>query len=772
MRLVPGARLGHYEILELIGTGGMGEVYQARDIRLGRIVAIKILSDEYADPAARRRFQREAQLVSSLNHPHILTVHDAGEWDGHQYLAAEFVDGGTLADWGKAGKRTWSEVIELLSGVADGLATAHDAGILHRDIKPANILVGKNGYAKLSDFGLAKLEDTVFPLDATRTLSEHRTLPGVVVGTVAYMSPEQASGQHIDARSDIFSFGIVLYEALAQRRPFAGANNLEVMQRIIYSEFAPLGSEIPSDLRQVVEKALAKDPAKRHQTMRELTAGLRRLTRQTTGPAASGWRRWATAGALTIFVALLASWLWPRNPSVSKIDSVAVLPLENLSGDPSQDYIAEGATDELISDLGQIRAFEKVISRTSIMRYKGSTKSLSEIGRELRVTAIVEGSVQRAAGRTRVRARLMLASSEKQLWSQDYDREGGDVLGIEAEVAAAIAHEIRAQVTPHLSRSGKVVAPDAQDAYLLALSYDQEGTAEGFRQAVASFEKAIQIQPDYAAAYAALSGAWTSRAVFGNLSWSAVEPAARQNVLKALNLDPDLAQAHMRLGLLLMTFDLNWAEAEKEMRRAVQLDPNDLASQGALAYLFSALGRFPEALEHASREATLDPFSPAAQSDYGRTLYRARNYDEAITHLKRSIELASQSPVSVSRLADVYDITGRREQAIALRKQALALFGPENSYAPAALARTYALAGRRAEAMPYLNQAIHARTPHATSIALAYFALGDLDRGFEWLQKAFDDRAVVIFTKFEPAFDSVSSDGRFQQLVAQLHLLN
>ena len=280
MALSVGTRLGPYEIVALIGVGGMGEVYRARDTKLNRPVAIKFLSDEIADASARRRFQREAQMASSLNHPHILTVYDIGELDGRQYLVTEFVDGGTLKDWAKAEKRTWRQIVELLVGVADGLAAAHAAGITHRDIKPVNVLVAKNGYAKLADFGLAKLAERATPEEVTRTLTDIATRPGVIVGTIAYMSPEQGSGRAVDARSDIFSFGVLLFELLAGRRPFAGATDLEVLQAIIHGAPQPLTADVPAALRVVVEKALEKDPADRYHAMREMVVDLRRLARQ------------------------------------------------------------------------------------------------------------------------------------------------------------------------------------------------------------------------------------------------------------------------------------------------------------------------------------------------------------------------------------------------------------------------------------------------------------------------------------------------------------
>src|ERR1035437_2829134 len=312
----PPSSIGHYRIVSKLGEGGMGTVYRALGTKLNRPVAIKFLSGDLADAAARRRFQREAQMASSLNHPHILTVHDAGEFEGRQYLVTEFVDGGTLKDWAKAERRTWRQTVELLTDVADGLAAAHAAGMTHRDIKPANILVAKNGYAKVADFGLAKLTETT-PEDVTRTLAAEPTRPGMIVGTIAYMSPEQASGRPVDARSDIFSFGVVLYELLAGRRPFAGATDLEVLQTVIHGAALPLGEDVPPALRAVVEKALENAPADRYQSRRELVIDLRRLMRQSAKPH-------------------------PARAAAEGVASIAVLAFTDMSAAKDQDRMCDG----------------------------------------------------------------------------------------------------------------------------------------------------------------------------------------------------------------------------------------------------------------------------------------------------------------------------------------------------------------------------------------------------------------------------------------------
>lgn len=759
-----GIQVGPYRVESKLGEGGMGEVFRAFDTKLNRPVAIKFLPPELADAPARRRFQREARMASSLNHPHILTVYDAGEIDGKQYLVTEYVDGGTLRDWLAQEKRTWQQVVELLTGAADGLAAAHAANILHRDIKPANILITKGGYAKLADFGLAKLE-------AFSGQEETATLTEGIAGTAAYMSPEQASGGKLDARSDVFSFGIVLYEALAGRRPFSGKTTLDLLQNIVHGTPPPLGEDIPSPLKVIVERALAKGPFERYQSMHEMVGELRRLVRQPVQHAPRAHRPWIwIAAAALLLAAVAAAWsLWPRPAPTQQVRSIAVLPLKNLSGDPSQAYIAEGATEELIANLGQIHAFEKVISRTTMARYAGSPKSMSEIARELGVDAIVEGSIQRGSGRTRVLVQL-ISATDAQLWSQAYDHEGADLLSIEADVARAIAQEIRARITPqereHLARAGNI-DPAAQEAYLLGTYHVLLVTEPDLRQAIEYFEKAIRLQPDYAPAYAGLSQAWQEIGIFGLEGFHNTDKPARQAVRKALDLDPNLAAAHCQLGDLFMTFDWNWSGAEREMRRAVELDPNNLRARETLGDLLTALGRFPEALEQKRRAVAVDPLSAMAQSSYGRTLYRARRYEEAIPRLQRAIELEPQVTLHAARLADVYEQMGRIEDALPIRQKNAQT---SNSYSLASLSQVYARLGRRQDAQAALAKAIRAGPPNMLAVALAYFALGDKDRCFEWLNKGVDDRQFVIFWKIDPQLDSVRSDPRFQALIARLKM--
>jgi serine/threonine protein kinase/tetratricopeptide (TPR) repeat protein len=773
--LVPGTQIGVYRIESTLGQGGMGIVYRALDTKLNRPVAIKFLSDELATAAARRRFQREAQMASALNHPHIVTVYDAAEFEGRQYLVTEFVDGGTLKDWIRTEKRTWRQVVELLTGVADGLATAHAGGILHRDIKPQNILVAKNGYAKLADFGLAKLEQTSPPKEATETLTEANTRPGAIVGTVVYMSPEQASGRTFEARSDIFSFGVVLYEAVAGRRPFEGASELDVLQAIVRNPAPALHPEVPVPLRGVIEKALEKDPAERYQTMRDLVVDLRRVWRLTAetpvspplAPRDASSRLWiAAAAVILLLVGGLAVWKWQSSPNAStQIRSIAVLPLENFSGDPSQEYLSDGTTEALIADLAQIRSL-KVISRTSVMQFKLTTKTIPEIGRELGVDAIIEGSVHRVGDRVRITAQLIHASNDTHLWAQNYERSMADMLALETEVARAIAQEIRVQITAE--EGGRMVAgavdPTAQEEYLLGTYSRWKLKTADLKQAIQHFERAIQIQPDFASAYAGLSGAWAEIA-----SRDSVAPG-RAAARKALELDPNLSEAHSALARMSMSYDWDWVSAEQGFKRALELNPNSLEYCQCYADLLAGVGRFPEAIAILERGITLNPISSAIQAAMGRVLVWQKNYDAAIPYLQKALEIDPENAIADLFLGEAYEVKGDFPKALAATEQYLRLRGvdPDNS---ALVGRIYAKQGRRADALRVLsNLTKPGVTPSARDLATLYFALGDKDRGFESLTKAFDEKQDVLRVQVSGLFDDVREDSRIKGLIARLQI--
>jgi serine/threonine-protein kinase len=769
-----GRDIGAYRVLAMLGAGGMGVVYRALDAKFNRTVAIKFLSETLLDTEGRRRFLREARTASSLNHPHILTVHDIGEIDGRQYLVTEFVDGGTLRAWRNAAERSWQEVADLLIGVVDALAIAHEAGIVHRDLKPENILVSTSGYAKLADFGLAKVRPlgdesaaTAAPSTATRS--------GAILGTIGYMSPEQLVGGAVDARSDIFAFGVVLHEILSGRRPFAAANSLEELQRTIHGTPDPLADTVPRPLRNIVERAIQKLPQDRYPTMRELLADLRRVARADSlgdvalSPARRIGRR-ALLGAAAMLAAAAAlgfavfggsGWVGSGPPPIR---SIAVLPFQNLSGDPNQEYFSDGMTESLIARLAQIHSLA-VTSRTSAMQFKGTNQSIPEIGGILGVDAIVGGSVQRLGTRVRIIAQLIRASTDTHIWAKEFNGSTSDLLELQSNVATAIADEIQAQVTPaerqRLAKSSRKIAPMAQDAYMLGRYQYWRTDVAGYQQAIASYERAIDLQPDYAEAYAALSLALRDLETSGG---SAARDRIRSAAFKALELDPNLADAHSAVGAV-STDDWQWERAEQAFRQATALNPDNQDMCYCYATLLSILGRHAEAVQLLQHAAKVNPLVSASFANLGMRLYEARRYAEAEVALQRALDMESENLFARVFLGIVYQATGRADAAVPLYER------PPLRDTPV-MATALAEAGRAREAMDVLRKREPVADPSEyLAFARTYAALGDKDRAFQWLTKAFDAHAAYIqLANVSPIYDVFKGDPRFEALLARLHL--
>jgi serine/threonine protein kinase/Tfp pilus assembly protein PilF len=727
-------------------------------------VAIKFLLND--DTQARRRFQKEARMASSLNHPHILTVHDAGDIDGRLFIVAEFVDGGTLKEW----RGTWRQAIELLTGVADGIATAHAAGILHRDIKPANILITKGGYAKLADFGIARST----PAGTNETV----TATALVMGTVPYMSPEQASGRHVDARSDIFSFGVVLYEVLAGRRPFSGNTNLEVFHAIVHNAPPPLGGDVPPELIAMVAKALEKDPEHRYQSMKEMVADFRRLTHQSqvTIAAPKPRFRWKWAAAVLVLVLILVlvggitAWrFWPRAES-HHIRSIAVLPLRNISRDPDQQYFADGMTEALTTGLAQLSELT-VIAKTSTMRYQGTQKSTPEIARELNVDALVEGSVQRSGDHVLITAELIDGPADRHLWAKSYERDVRDALALQNEVAQAIASEIHLKLTPAeqsrlvLQRS---INPEAQEAYLRGLYWNDKGdTGKSF----AYLEDATKKDPNYAPAYAALSTTFPSMIYARGLPMKEAYPRWRAAVSRAVELDDGLAEAHVALGFLLHHHDWNWTEAEREFKRAIQLNPNLAEAHLWYSTDLQSLGRVDEAIVESARAMQLSPYSIVANSDYGQYLISAGQFPKALEQARKMLDLAPPTGHDLMGLA--YEQMGDLSRAIA--EYQIEVRDRNRFFVSLTdLAHAYAVAGDKPQALKLLaelQELSKRRIVDSFEFAIVYAGLGDKDRAFEFLDKGYDERPSNLESlKFEPRMNPLRSDPRYQELLLRMGL--
>ncbi|HEX4945485.1 MAG TPA: tetratricopeptide repeat protein, partial [Blastocatellia bacterium] len=605
-------------------------------------------------------------------------------------------------------------------------------------------------------------------------------------------SPEQARGLEVDARTDIFSLGVVLYELLTGHAPFAGATPGDMIAALLQNEPAPLSSyrpEIPRAWEQIVTRALRKEPAERYQTSQELLADLQRLKQQpevgaearpvpsaVTTPKLRHNRKVGVRVGLVLAAVILLVFLglgvWSRwrgqfMELPPEIKSLAVLPLENLSGDATQEYFADGMTEAIIGNLAKIRAL-RVVSRPSVMRFKGSRKPLAEIAQELKVDAVIVGSVQRASGRVKITAQLIQAATDAHLWANEYERDLSDALKLQSEVARAVATEIRIQVTAEERArltAARSINPQAHEAYLLGRVHLNKNNEQDWQQAIVWFERATNIASDYAAAYAGLSDVWLQRGVFGVKPFQEIEPHARAAALRALKLDEQLPEAHIALANLKFYNDWDWAGAEAEFKRALELDPGGLDVHRSYGHLLMALGRHDEAVREGQIAAQLDPLSSETQTALGRFLYRARRYEEALPHMQLAVEREPRSIGANVRLGDVYLQLRRYEEALAVFERGRGLTGDKSNF-QAHIAHVYARMGRKSEA----RQMISGLKVAPIGLAAVYTALGDKDKAFRILEQAIAERnSFLTSLKEDPPFESLHSDPRWKELLRRMN---
>jgi serine/threonine-protein kinase len=781
--------LGPYRIVGVIGAGGMGTVYQAMDTRLNRMVAIKVSEARF-----NARFEREARAVAALNHPHICTLYDVGP----NYLVMEYVDGRPLH-----GPMPVSEALRLAIQMADALEAAHRKGIVHRDLKPGNVLVTKSG-VKVLDFGLAKMEEPPpGEEESTRTVNP-RTEEGTIVGTTAYMSPEQAEGKPVDARSDIFSFGAVLYEMLTGRRAFRGDTKLSVLSAILKEEPEPASSlrkEIPQELERIITRCLRKNPERRFQHMDELKVALEEVKEESdkgtaVTPASvppkelwrplirtAGSRRYVigvAVAALALVLALAAGlnvggWrerLMGR-AGAPHIESLAVLPLANLSRDPEQDYFADGLTEALITDLGKIRAL-KVISRTSVMRYKKTDKALPQIARELGVDGIVEGSVQRVGDRVRITAQLIHAPSDRHLWAESYERDLRDVLALEGDVAQAIAAQIRIEVSPEERTrlaSARPVNPESYQLYLMGSYHAGKATLEGFSKGIEYFHQAVEKDPGNALAYAGMARCYAYLGGgFGYLPPKETSPKAREAALRALEIDDTLAEAHGALAVIKWQHDWDWPSAEREFQRAVELNPNSEVVHSEYVGYLASMGRLEQAVAEGRLAQQLNPLG----GGFGWAYFFTRHYAEALPHLQRSVELDPSPSDATQNLALTLAFLGMHAQALAeAERLSQYAHSPEHQKEALVLAYVYAVSGEPVEARKILEDFnTFSKTSYVDAfwVARVYAGLGQKDKALEYLERAYREHSGTMWAlKMDPQCDPLRSDPRFQDLLRRMN---